>query len=210
MIVADRRAYKDLVGWMKAARPSGVGRAGFTVRRFRASFLSGLALMGSLSLIDPAAFGQSGAAYSLGWGGWLAIGVFVVTIIYGYVKRKAIFELVQHLREPLVGPLEDNPNFEGAHGALAACSPAFVARFGAMWVWGPAALLVVGVLFAFSNSYFVIDALLARFDVGYGTGVLFGADLVISLLSFALAARRLSTWRLAVSVHKATTTGYPA
>lgn len=166
--------------------------------------------MGFLSLVDPGAFGQTGAAFALGWGGWLAIGIFVLALLYGYSKRGEIRELIDHIREPMRRPLEDNPSFEGAYGALAACGSAFVSRFGLGWVWAPAGLLVVGVLFAISDSYFVIDALLARFDVGWGTGVLFGADLVISLMCFTVAARRLSTWRLATSVHKSATTGYAA
>lgn len=195
---------------MKAARPRGVGRAGFALRRYRAAFVSGLGLMGFLSLVDPGAFGQSGPAYSLGWGGWLVIATLLVVLAYGLAKRRALRELFDHIREPFSGPLEGNPSYEGAFGALSACSSAFVTRFGITWVWGPAGLLVVGSLFAISDSYFVIDSFLARFDVGYGTGILFAVDLVISLVCFALGAKRLSTWRLATSAHKSATTGYAA
>ena len=52
-----------------------------------------------------------------------------------------------------------------------------------------------------------IDGLVA----GYGPSqVLFGIDLVLALACFALGGRRLSTWRLAASVHKSATTGYAA
>jgi hypothetical protein len=165
--------------------------------------------MGLLSLLDPQAFGQTGPAYSLGWGGWLAIGLFALVLVYGLSKRRRIRELFGHITEPLSHPLDHNPSYEGAYGALAVCNSTYATRFALSWVWIPAGLLVAGALFAMSDSYFVIDSFLARFDVGYGTGILFGADLVISLVAFAAGARRLGTWRLALSVHKSVTTGYP-
>lgn len=208
MLRANQRAYRDAAGWIKAARPPGVSRTGFAARRLLGSFMAGVVVMGVLSLADPGAFGQTGPAYSLGWGGWVVVALTAAALGDAYLRRRKLAETARRLREPLLRPLDDHPEFEGACGALAACDPAFVTRFGLAWVWAPAAAFVVGALFSFSDAYFLVDSLLARFEVGWGTGVLAAVDLGIALACFGLAARRLSTIRLAASVHKHATTGY--
>jgi hypothetical protein len=166
--------------------------------------------MGFLALVDPAAFGQTGSAIHLGWPGWVVVGILVLVVVQLVRKRQDVIELASHLREPFIRPLEDNPNFDGAYGSLAACPPASITRFGLSFVWWPAGLLVLGILFTLSDSFFVVDAILARFDVGWQTGVFFAADTAIAVVSFCTGARKLSTWRLAASVHKSATTGYAA
>ena len=210
MVLANERAHKEATAWMKAARPRGVTRLGFAWRRFRTGFVVGLGIMGFISLVDPAAFDQTGSAPTLGWAGWLTVAVFAICLLYGWLRRDRIFDAAERIREPFARPLEDDPSFEGAYAAVAACNSPFVSRFGLGWIWAPAAAFAAGTLLAFADAYFVIDALLARFHVGWGQGLLFGVDLVIGLLCFAVAAHRLSTWRLAASVYKSVTTGYPA
>ncbi len=210
MIVANQRAYRDAVGWIRAAAPGRTSRLAFAWRRYRAAFMAGLLVMGLLALFDPGAFGQTGWAPSLGWPGWGAVALLVIAIAYWVLRRRQAAGALQRMVEPFLRPLDDHPSFEGATGALAACGSAFVYRFAVGWVWGPAVLYGAGVLLALSDAFFVIDTVLAAGGVGWGLGILFGVDGVLSLVAFALAARRLRTWRLATSVHKAVTTGYEA
>ncbi len=61
---------------------------------------------------------------------------------------------------------------------------------------------------ALSTAYFVIDAILARFLVGWSQPLYALVFLCLSLTLSYLAAPKLSTWRVAASVHKEVTTGY--
>jgi hypothetical protein len=53
-----------------------------------------------------------------------------------------------------------------------------------------------------------VDAVLARFRVGWGQPLYALVFAGASVLVFATLAGRLATWRFAMSVHKEVTTGY--
>ncbi|MFN2488826.1 MAG: hypothetical protein ABR529_03620 [Actinomycetota bacterium] len=129
-------------------------------------------------------------------------------LAYGALRRAELRWLAARVREPLVRPLEEEPHFDDAVETLESCPAPLRMRYAIAWVWGPIAWAVVGGTCAFSAAYFVVDAILARFRVGWEQplyGAVFG---VLSVIVFAGAAGRLATWRFAASVYREATTGY--
>ncbi len=116
--------------------------------------------------------------------------------------------LFARIKEPFVRPLAQNRYFEGAADALAACPESYHSRWAVSWVWIPSLLAVVGVTCAFSSAYFVVDAVLSGGRIGVGNPIFAGANAILSALAFASGALRLSTWRLALSVHREVTGRY--
>lgn len=55
-------------------------------------------------------------------------------------------------------------------------------RFAVAWVWGPMVVAVIAVLFAFSSAYFLIDAILQRFVVGWETPILAAVSALVSII----------------------------
>ena len=140
----------------------------------------------------------------------VVIGLIALCALYAIVRREHIRSAIDRGREPFLRPLSNISGFDGAADALAACPDAFKTRFAIGWIWRPLALFGLGIVCAFSTAYFVIDAALARFRVGWGQPAYAAGFLVLGLVVFALSAVKLSTWRLAVSVYKDVTSGYRA
>jgi hypothetical protein len=168
-----------------------------------------LGVLGLIGLVAPSNFGSlDGNTLRSGWPLIVLLVILVAAAFYAAVKRAHIAWLVARAREPMRRPLDESPAYEGAVGALAACPGAFRIRFGVAFVWGPLGLVVLGVTFAFVAAYFVIDAVLARFLVGWAQPLYALGGALMSIIVFGLAAVRLATWRLATSVYKTVSTGY--
>ena len=139
----------------------------------------------------------------------LALGATVAAAAAVLAARGAHLRwLFRRIREPFTRPLDWDPNFNGAADALAQCSESWRSRWATSWVWGPALLAAAGVTFAFSSAYFVVGAVIAGGRIAWGHPVLAGINALLSIASFALGATRLSTWRVALSVHREVTGRY--
>ena len=210
MVIAARRAYSDATKWIRSARPErlhGWNRAGIL---FVNSFLTGMLLLSIIGTFAPSRFGSPGAAPFRSGLTSIALGVIVaLCVAFAVVRRQEIAWTVRRLREPTHRAMTDHPAFEGAANALEACPRPMQSRFALFWVWGPAALWVLGAVFAFSAAYFVIDAVLARFSIGFEQVLLLAANAAISVLLLRAGAARFATWRLALSVYRSATEGYP-
>jgi hypothetical protein len=208
MVVAAERSYRDAVRWIRAERPA-LGRAEFARRATRSSLVTGVALMGAIGLLSPASFGVVTGRTSLtDWPPALVAVVVGLCVLYGILHRGGIRSVLELFRAPYVRPLIEHPGFEGAADALAACPRPYRARFAFVFVYRPLALGFFAVVCALSTTYFVIDAILARFLVGVSQPLYALAFWCLSLVLFYLAAPKLSTWPVAASVHKEVTSGY--
>ena len=200
--------YTAAVRWIKAARPRGGGWS-FAARAFWGSFVAGLIVMSVIGLASPGRFGGvGGRALGTGWPSWVLIGILVLCALVAVIRRRRLVWLVARVREPFRRPLSEDPHFAGAAGALAASSSASRTRFAVGWVWGPVGVAVLGATCAFSTAYFVVDAVLARGRVGWEQPLLAAANIALGLVLFRIAAKRLSRWRLATSVHREVSEGW--
>jgi hypothetical protein len=208
MVMAGQRAYADAVRWIRSTRPR-VRRFLFARRALRSSLVAGIALMSFIALVAPNRFGSPGSrTLRTGWPSLVVIGLVLACLGFVLLRRRELISALTRVRDPFQRPLTELPGFEGAADALASCPAAFKTRFAILWVWKPVALVVLGVTCAFSTSYFVLDAVLARGSVGWGQVLYAAVFLAASLCFFALSATTLSTWRLAASVLKEVTSGY--
>ncbi len=165
--------------------------------------------MAAIAFVAPDAFGVPGRN-PLRSG---VVTAFVTVLLVGggivlFVNRTHLLWLARRIREPFVRPLDDSDDFHRVADALASCPGPMRARFALMWIYVPVGIAVLAGAFAFSAAYFVIDAIIGSFAVGWGQGVLAGANVLLSLILFGVGAPRLATWRVAVSAHKTATSGY--
>ncbi|CAN5506271.1 MAG: hypothetical protein ACR2MC_00425 [Actinomycetota bacterium] len=208
MVVAAERSYRDAVRWIKTERPP-LRRAAFARRATRTTILTGLTLMGGIGLLSPTSFRVVRGRTSLrDWPPVVVACLVLACVIYGVLRRAEILSLLERFRDPYIRPLTEHPGFDGAADALAACPRAYRARFALVFVYRPLAMGLVACVAALSTAYFVIDAVLARGLVGWSQPVYALVFLCLSVTLFYLAAPKLSTWRVAASVHKEVTTGY--
>lgn len=209
MVRASQRAYSDAVRWLKSARPRRVDAGRFALRCFGGSLLSGLVVLGVIGLFAPSGFGAPGSralgnrTLSLALAGTVVAAAALLAANGAHLRW-----LVRRIREPFERPLNWESNFDGAADALAQCSEAWRSRWATSWVWGPAVLAVAGVTFAFSSAYFVVGAVIAGGRIAWGHPVLAGINALLSIVCFAAGAARLSTWRMALSVHREVTGRY--
>lgn len=181
----------------------------FAARAFGGCAFAGLFMLTLIGLLFPAQFGAPGArAFRSGWPVFALLGMIAVCAVAVYLRRDYVLWLWARFREPLVRPLEEDPAFEGAAAALGECPAPLKTRFALTWVWAPSLLAILGALFSISASYFVVDAVLARFRIGWGQGVLVAVNVAAALLVFRAAALKLSTWRVALSAYRDATGGY--
>ena len=203
------RAYSDAVGWLKAARTRPVRRLGFADRALGATVAAGLPLLCTFALLSPGSFGApASSTFGSGWPLYVLLGLLGLSVLLLLVNWKRIRWFAARAREPFVSPPSGDQAYEGGADALAACNGSQQTRFAFWWIWGPAGVGLLGVITGMSATYFLVDAILARFDVGWGHLILAAVNLVLSYVFFAFAARRLATWRWAVAIHKSVTTGY--
>ena len=171
--------------------------------------MAGCGLLAVIGIVAPQRFGQPGAdTLRSGWPLWGLVVIAVLVLGIAFVRRAELLWAARRLREPFVRPLAEEPGFEEAADALAACPAPLRARYALFYAWGPAVAAVLGATFAFSSAYFVIDAVLARLNVGWAHPLYAAAFALLSLLVFAVAGGRLTTWRVATSARKEVTTGY--
>jgi hypothetical protein len=209
VVLAGRRAYSDAVRRLKAARPRRIDSGRFAARAFWGSFATGIVVLGALALLAPSSFGTPGAR-ALRGGVWtLALGgLIAVAVIALLLNARHLRWLYARIREPFARPLTENRHLDVAADALAACPESYHSRWATSWVWVPALIAVAGVTFAWSSAYFVVAAVLSGGRVGWGNPVLAAGNAILSLVMFAMGAVRLSTWRLALSVHREVTGRY--
>ncbi len=216
MVRRAHGAYSDAAKWIKLARPSGLSRSGFASRCFQNSFIAGVVVLGLIGLASPSTFGQSRGfsaggkigGLGLGWPALLVVGLVLLGLVHAFVHREGIRWTITRMIDPWRRPMSEHPTYEGAVGALEECPDALRTRFAWKFVYRPLVFAVLASFFAFSAAYFLIDAVLAQFSVGWEQPVLAAVNVVLSVLLWRASARGLSTWRLAASVHKAATTGY--
>ena len=217
MARAGRSAYSDAVQWTKLGRPQRLNRATFAWQCWQNSFIAGVIVLGIIGFLSPSTYGQTRGfssrgqigALGLGWPGLALAGLVLFGLIYAFVHRAGIRWTVDRVVDPWRRPLAENPNYEGAVGALSASSDANRTRYLWRFVYKPLALAVLATFFAFSSAYFLVDATLAQFQVGWQQPVLGVANSIISVVLWRIAADGLSTYRLATSVHKTVSSGYP-
>lgn len=208
MVTSGGEAYGDATNWLKSSRRR-FNRMRYARKGFGAAFLTGLIVTGTIGVLSPAAFGSTGSrTLRTGWPSWLLLGLIGMSLIYAATKWSYVRWALRRVRDPFVRPPEGDPRYEGAADALAECPAPYRTRFAMWWIWGPALLALLGSMCAFSVAYFVVDAVLARFEVGWESPLLAGINLVLGLILFRLAATRLSTWQMAVAVHRSVTQGY--
>jgi hypothetical protein len=211
-----RSAYSDAVRWTKLGRPRRLNRATFAGRCWQNSFIAGVIVLGIIGFLSPSTYGQTRGfssrgqigALGLGWPGLVLVGMVAFGLLYALLQRDGIRWTVVRVIDPWRRPLDENPNYEGAVGALGASSDANRTRYLWRFVYKPLALAVLATFFAFSSAYFLVDATLAQFDVGWQQPVLGVINSIISVVLWQLSAVGLSTYRLATSVHKTVSTGY--
>ena len=207
MVRAAQRAYNDAIRWVKSARPPRFNAWRLTRRVFQTSFVGSLLVLGVIGLASPASFGGRGrVASGLQWWGLAAL--VAALLLWCFVKRDGIRAGASRLAEPLRRKLLQFDAYRPAVDALVAAPAAQQTRFAIGWVWGPALAVVVAAFFAASSAYFLVDAILARFQIGWEQPVLAVVNAVLSVIVVRLAARRLSTWRLAFSIHRDVTGAY--
>lgn len=162
-----------------------------------------------IALLSPSSFG-SPASNTLrsGWPLYVLLGILALSLAYLFGRRARIRWSLARVREPFVRAPEGQAHYENAADNLAACPGPLKTRFALQWVWGPVIVALLAVMAGFSGTYFLIDAILARFNVDWGHPVLAAGNLVLSVVLFALVSRRLATWRLATAVHRSVTVGY--
>jgi hypothetical protein len=216
MARAGRSSYSDAVQWTKLGRPKRLNRATFAWQCWQNSFIAGVIVLGFIGFMSPATYGQTRGfssrgqigALGLGWPGLALAGLVLFGLIFAFVHRAGIRWTVDRVIDPWRRPLAENPNYEGAVGALGASSDANRTRYLWRFVYKPLTLAVLATFFAFGSAYFLVDATLAQFQIGWQQPVLGVANSLVSVVLWRIAAVGLSTYRLATSVHKTVSTGY--
>lgn len=201
MVRAARRAYSDAISWIKQARPRRSTRGRLAWKLFRTIYAGSFLLLGVIGLLRPSRFG-SPTSRPLRSVEWAALALLVAIVVaFAFIRRQRIVGSFRRLLEPFRRPL-DHPSHDPAAGALESCPAPLRTRFALGWVWGPAAAVVVAAFLAASSAYFVVDAVLARFEIGWQQPLLAAIQALASLLVLRAVAARLGTWRLALSVHR--------
>lgn len=205
MVIAARRAYQDLIRWIKGARPRSLDPWRLARRLFGTSALASTVLLGAIGLLSPGRFGSPISRPQRGAEWWVLAALVGICLVLLVARRAKMATSANRLQEVFGGKLQEHPSYEAAVSALDSCPAALRTRFALGWVWGPLAILVLGAFFAASAAYFVIDMILARFRIGPEQAVLAVVNAVLSLVVLRLGAKRLSVWRLSFTVHRAVT-----
>jgi hypothetical protein len=153
--------------------------------------------------LSPKSFGQPGAdILSLGWPSIVFVGLVLASAVGLVLSRARIVWAVRRVREPYERTLSEDPAYEGAVNALAACARPLQIRFALGWAWGPMLVVIAAGLLAFSAGYLVVYAALSRFDVGWQTYAIAIGDVVLGVGLLTVMAGRVASWRLATSVYR--------
>ena len=199
--MAARRAYVDTCAWVRSsAKGSSWARA---KNAFSWAYLFAFVSIGSIGVLSPKRFGSPGAAaFRGGWATALLIVAVTSGLVYLMTKVGFVAWCLARMVEPFRRSLEEEPAHEGAVGNLARCPQMLRSRFALAWVWGPLGLAVLAAIFVSASAYFLVDAILARFQVGWGQPAFAVGHAIAGFAFFVGAAPRLRTWRLAVSVRR--------
>ncbi len=194
-----RRAYSNAVAWIRSIRPTRSSSNRWALRAVDTTTIAGFILLGVIGLLAPSRFGNPGAApFRSGWP-WLLLLALVGLCVGVLVLRwRHLRMLVNDVRRG-IGTEEA---VEGAAASLASAPGVLRTRFALAWVWGPLLLLVMGTTLAFAAAYFAVDAILARFQIGWEQPVLGMINAALSLLVFRLAAFRGSRLIVAYRAHR--------
>ncbi|MDQ3951625.1 MAG: hypothetical protein M3279_01480 [Actinomycetota bacterium] len=209
MASSPRRAYSDAAAWTRSRIPAARTRSALAGAALAAFLVDGLLLMATIGLLAPARFGSQGSrAFGSNSRTIVLLAVAGGCALWLALRFRAHRWVVAKVREPFRRPLEDDPAFAGAAAALGAARSPLKTRFAIGWIWLPT-LAVIGALAAsLTTAYFLVDAVIARFEIGWQQPVLAAANLVVAWALLRAAAGRLAVWPLAVSVHRDATTGY--
>lgn len=195
---------------MKTSRSRGPAAWRLTRSAFWGTLLAALGVMSTIGLVSPSGFGLPGrSTLRSGWPPLVLIAIVLACVLYVLIRRDLVAWLVKRTADPFRNPPTEHPAYGPATDALSSCPALWQMRFFVAWVLAPSALALLAGTASFSVAYFIVDAVLARFRVGVGHPVLATANAWVSVLLFRLAAARLSTWRLGLSVYKSVRTGYP-
>jgi hypothetical protein len=185
-------------------------RAALASRTLGGLLTGGIGFLALVAMASPARFGvQGGRAFGSGWPVLVLAAVALGCAAWVFARGRRLAWLVAAAREPFRRPLEEDPAYAGLSGALAACRGPLKTRFALGWIWGPAVAGLVAAAACLSAAYFLVDAVLARFEVGWQQPVLAAADLTVAWVLLRIVAGRLAVWPLAVAGHRAATVGYP-
>ena len=204
-----RGDYANAVRWLRSVRPRHIVTGAFAMRSFATSFVAGTFVLGLIAILAPGSFGFPGRrVLSSGVWTWALLGTIGVSGAILLGLRRSLQSLFRRIREPYRRPFTGDEAFEGAADALAQCSDALQSRWAASWIYVPLGFAVAGVTFAFSSAYFLVGAILSAGRISWYEPVLAGANALLGIVAWALGAVRLSTWRLAVAVHRDVTGRY--
>ena len=209
MVLSAGRAYSDAVKWLKTARPRRFSRLRYAERAVGATVAGAVPLLTLIALGSPSSFGSRGSnTLQSGWPMYVLLGLLALSLVYLFAHMARIRWSLARTREPFVREPRGDVRYENAADNLAACPAPLKTRFAVQWIWGPLVIAVLAIMAGFAATYFLIDAIVARFSVGWYHPVYAAANIVVSLVLFALVSGRLITWRLAVAVHRSVTVGY--
>jgi hypothetical protein len=195
---------------MRSRVPPGRQRAALATGALTAALVDGLLLMSVVGLVSPASFGVSGGRAFGSTSRTVALAAIAAACALWFALRLPTHRwVVARAREPFHRPLEDDPAFAGAAGALDAARAPLKTRFAAGWIWLPALAALGATAASLTTAYFLVDAVIARLQIGWQQPVFAAVNLVVAWVLLRAAAARLAVWPLAVSVHREATTGYP-
>lgn len=202
--------YNDAVSWMRSRVPRAGARTALATAALTAALVDGLLLMSLIGLVSPASFGVAGGrAFGSTSRTLTLVAIAGVCAVWFLLRLRTHRWVVARMREPFRRPLDDDPAFAGASSALEAARGPLRTRFALGWIWLPALAVLGATAASLTTAYFLVDAVIARFEVGWQQPAFAGVNLVVAWMLLRMAAGRLAVWPLAVSVHREATTGYP-
>lgn len=194
---AGHRSYSDAVSWLTSTAPSRTRSSRLALRLVDGTLLAGILVLGAIGLLSPARFGSPGASpFKSGWPWLLLLGLVGICAAVLVIRRRGVSTVLRDLRR------RTDATQEALEQAVAALgdAPAMQSRFAVTWVFVPGLLFVIGATFSFATAYFAVDAVLARFQVGWQQPLLGVADAAIAFLLFRASSRRLALWPLAYRI----------
>lgn len=172
-------------------------------RIFGACFATAILVWGGGAYASPESFGQPGAeVLNLGWPTIVLSGLVLASAAALALARKRIAWVAARVREPYERNLSEDPAYEGAVNALAACARPLQVRFAIGWTWGPMLVVVGAAFLAFAAAYLTVYAVLSRGEVGWQPYAIAAGDVVVGIGLLSAMSGRLVTWRLATSVYR--------
>lgn len=205
----SRRAYSDAAAWMRSREPRGRDRERVSAAVLGAFLVDSVLLLTLIGLFSPASFGAEGSRAFGNTPRTLMLAAVAGACAMWLVRRfRAHRWAFESMREPFRRPLEDDPAYAGASGALSSARPPLQTRFAVAWIWAPALAALGAAAASLTTAYFLVDTVIARFEIGWQQPIIAAVNLVLAWLLLRMAAGRLAVWPLAVSVHREATTGY--